>query len=72
MKNHLVHSHDERYHKTVRGVVTKLTKKGGVITSKAKVFKFKIEAVYNEIKKGMLVDMLLAENDFVTRVDGVY
>ena len=71
--NHLVHSHhDERYHKTVRGVVTKLTKKGGVITSKSKLYKFKIEAAYNNLKKNMLVDMLLAENDFVTRVDGVH
>jgi hypothetical protein len=64
--------HDKKYHRTVRGVVTKLSKKKGEITSKNKVYKFTTAAVYSEVKLDMLVDMLLAHKDFVTRVDGVH
>ncbi|MBT6699114.1 MAG: hypothetical protein HOB15_01765 [Flavobacteriales bacterium] len=64
--------HDKKYHRTVRGVVTKLSKKKGEITSKNKVYKFTTAAVYSEVKLDMLVDMLLAYKDFVTRVDGVH
>ena len=64
--------HDKKYHRTVRGVVTKLSKTKGEITSKNKVYKFTTAAVYSEVKLDMLVDMLLAYKDFVTRVDGVH
>tara|TARA_B110000495_G_scaffold16499_1_gene11787 strand:+ start:2283 stop:2498 length:216 start_codon:yes stop_codon:yes gene_type:complete len=70
--SHLVNDHDTKYHNTVRGVITKLSKTKGEITSRSKVYKFTRAACYNEVKKDMLVDMLLAEKDFVTRVDGVY
>ena len=40
--------------------------------NKNKVYKFTTAAVYSEVKLDMLVDMLLAHKDFVTRVDGVH
>jgi len=71
-KSHLTTDCDERYHKIVFGVVTKLTKKSGEITSKDKLYKFKMEAVQGKISKDMLVEVLLSQNDFVNRVEGVH
>ena len=72
MSNSLVIAHDTKYHNTIRGIVTKLNKKGnGEITSRSIVYKFTKNAVYSDIKENMLVDMLVAQNKFVTRVDGV-
>jgi hypothetical protein len=56
----------------VRGVVQKLTKKKGEVISKKNIYKFKTSAVYGHIENAMLVDLLLAEDNFVTRVEGVY
>ena len=72
MSSSLDIDHDTKYHNTIRGIVTKLNKKGnGEITSRSTVYKFTKNAVYSDIKENMLVDMLVAQNKFVTRVDGV-
>ena len=70
MKNHLVIKDSTQ--KMARGIVKKLTKTKGEVVSKKNTYKFKIEAVYGNIKNGMLVDILLAPNNFVTRVERIY
>ena len=58
--------------KTSRGVVKKLTEKKGQIVSKKKLYHFTMNAVFGHIENDMLVDVLLASNNFVTRVERVY
>jgi len=58
--------------KTSRGVVKKLTEKKGQIVSKKKLYHFTMDAVFGHIENDMLVDVLLASNNFVTRVERVY
>ena len=52
-----------------RGIVSKLTNIKGEVISKKNIYKFKMSAVYGKIENDMLVDILLASNDFVTRVE---
>ena len=54
-----------------RGIVQKLTKKKGQVVSKKNVYHFNMNSVYGHIENDMLVDLLLAEDNFVTRVEGV-
>ena len=54
-----------------RGIVQKLTKKKGQVVSKKNVYYFNKSSVYGHIENDMLVDLLLAEDNFVTRVEGV-
>lgn len=54
-----------------RGIVQKLTKKKGQVVSKKNVYYFNMSSVYGHIENDMLVDLLLAEDNFVTRVEGV-
>ena len=58
--------------KVTRGVVKKLTEKNGQIVSKKNLYHFTMDAVYGHIENDMLVDALLAPNNFVTRVERVY
>lgn len=58
--------------KLSRGVVKKLTKKKGQIVAKNKLYHFTMDAVHGHIENDMLVDVLLASNNFVTRVERVY
>jgi len=58
--------------KTSRGVVKKLTEKNGQVVSKKKLYHFSVNAVFGHIENDMLVDVLLASNNFVTRVERVY
>ena len=58
--------------KMSRGVVKKLTEKNGQVVSKKKLYHFSVNAVFGHIENDMLVDVLLASNNFVTRVERVY
>jgi|TARA_R110002096_G_scaffold422283_1_gene628702 hypothetical protein len=58
--------------KITRGVVKKLTEKNGQVVSKKKLYHFSVDAVFGHIENDMLVDVLLASNNFVTRVERVY
>ena len=70
MSKHLVTKDSTQ--KMARGIVRKLTKTKGEVVSKKNTYKFKIEAVYGNIENDILVDILLAPNNFVTRVERVY
>lgn len=58
--------------KISRGVVKKLTENKGQVVSKKKLYHFTMDAVYGHIENNMLVDVLLASNNFVTRVERVH
>ena len=70
MSKHLVIKDSTQ--KMARGIVKKLTKTKGEVVSKKNTYKFKIEAVYGNIENDILVDILLAPNNFVTRVERIY
>ena len=70
MNKHLVTKDSTQ--KMARGIVSKLTNTKGEVISKKNIYKFKMSAVYGKIENDMLVDILLASNDFVTRVERVH
>ena len=78
MSTHLVKDSTQ---KVARAMVSKLTNTKGEVTlcymirgdtPKKNIYKFKMSAVYGKIENDMLVDILLASNDFVTRVERVH